>query len=60
MLSLPLLCVPATAGMKNPKHVTLVRLPGDVVRVEFPKKSFQYCGGQYVFLCIPQLGLFQW
>lgn len=36
-------------------------LPADVIKVSFPASSFpRYKGGQYVFICIPELSMFQW
>jgi predicted ferric reductase len=40
--------------------VTLQRLPGDVVRVSFPRGSLRYTAGQYMFLCVPKLSLWEW
>lgn len=78
------------AGRRNPKEVTISRLPGNVVRISFPKVrppwrmevgspplarvtvsaacspawhpqgNFRYKAGQYVFVNIPSLSLFQW
>lgn len=35
-------------------------LPGDVVRISFPKERFSYMGGQYVFICIPKVTAWEW
>ena len=33
---------------------------GDVVRITFPRKEMKYMAGQYIFICIPEISLFQW
>ncbi|KAG2483535.1 hypothetical protein HYH03_017639 [Edaphochlamys debaryana] len=43
------------ARMRNPRTVEIVALPADVVRISWPAENFQYAGGQYVFLNIPEL-----
>lgn len=48
------------AGVAYTHEATITALPADVVRVSFPKANFNYRGGQYVFLCVPKLGMFQW
>lgn len=48
------------SSCRNPHKVTIVRCPSDVVRITFPKDSFTYKPGQYMFICIPSLGFFQW
>ncbi|KAG2498204.1 hypothetical protein HYH03_003957 [Edaphochlamys debaryana] len=44
------------ACLRNPRVVEVVALPADVIRISWPADSFHYAGGQYVFLCIPELG----
>ncbi|CAM9095088.1 unnamed protein product [Chrysoparadoxa australica] len=41
---------------------TITCLPADVVRVVWERKpgNFNYRGGQYIFLCIPELSIFEW
>lgn len=39
-------------------EATLEVLPANVVRISFPKGTFKYCAGQYCFIMIPALGLF--
>ena len=48
-----------------PKKATLRSLDAGVVCLEFPRKyaesrAFQYRGGQYLFVMIPKLGMFEW
>ena len=41
--------------------VSLTPLPGGVVRFELQReKKWSYEAGQYVFLCVPELGLTEW
>jgi hypothetical protein len=40
--------------------VVLTPLPGDVVKVSFPAGTLKYSAGQYMFLCLPDLSLWQW
>ncbi|KAJ3175071.1 hypothetical protein HDU87_006468 [Geranomyces variabilis] len=42
------------------KIVAMKVLPGGVVRIEFDKEGFRYKSGQYVFVCIPALSVFEW
>jgi predicted ferric reductase len=48
------------AGCRNTKKVSIIQMPSNVVRISFPKDNFTYKGGQYLFICIPKLGFFQW
>lgn len=49
-------------------EVTLEALPADVIRLRIPRKTqinpsgvaFDYKGGQYIFLCVPELSVFEW
>ena len=48
-----------------PHTATVTRLPANVIKVSFPKtsaagKTFNYSGGQYIFIMIPQLSVFEW
>jgi len=43
-----------------PHKATVTRLPANVIRVSFPKTTFSYSGGQYIFIMIPQLSIYQW
>lgn len=47
---------------KHPREVQLTCLPANVIRVSFPKRgsNFSYKAGQYLFLCVPALSLFEW
>ncbi|KAJ3172174.1 hypothetical protein HDU88_006989 [Geranomyces variabilis] len=42
------------------KMVAMKVLPGGVVRIEFDKEGFRYTSGQYVFVCIPAISVFEW
>ena len=56
-----LLCYGLTAsGRKHVKNGQVARLPGGVVRIQWDKKDFTYVGGQYVFICVPALSLWEW
>jgi len=50
------------AGFKHAHSATLDNFPeANVVRVTIPRSgSFHFRGGQYVFLCVPELSLFEW
>jgi hypothetical protein len=48
------------ANMRYTKTATLASLPGNVVRMSFDKKNFNYKAGQYLFVCIPEVSMFQW
>mmetsp|Transcript_34115 Transcript_34115/g.45095 ORF Transcript_34115/g.45095 Transcript_34115/m.45095 type:complete len:550 (-) Transcript_34115:347-1996(-) len=48
------------AKMRNPKMAKIEKLPGDLVKLSFPKDKFLYRSGQYVFVCVPELTLFEW
>ncbi|KAL0043219.1 hypothetical protein WJX82_001997 [Trebouxia sp. C0006] len=48
------------AGHKHAKKGEVARLPCNVVRIAWPKGSFEYVGGQYVFICVPAISLWQW
>jgi predicted ferric reductase len=48
-----------------PSQCRISCLPSNVVKVDFPReyaegKTFLYNGGQYIFLMVPQLSIFQW
>ena len=53
---------PFRAGFKHAHSATLDNFPeANVVRVTIPRSgSFHFRGGQYVFLCVPELSLFEW
>jgi predicted ferric reductase len=53
------------AGVKNSRTATLKACAAGVTCVTIPRRgecglSFNYRAGQYVFLCVPTLGLFEW
>ena len=45
---------------KNERKLLATRLPADVIRLTFPKNNFKYKAGQYCFICIPGVSLFEW
>jgi len=48
------------AAYRHPQQVQAVAI-GDVVRLSFPKgEAFGYMGGQYIFIAIPELSMFEW
>lgn len=52
-------------GLRNPRRVSILLVAdktsgGAVVEVSFPRGDFAYSPGQYVFLCLPKLGLMHW
>lgn len=42
------------------KQVLAVRLPSNVIRLTFLKEDFNYKAGQYCFICVPGVTLFEW
>jgi predicted ferric reductase len=49
------------ASCKHSRKATIEVLPADVVRVTIPTLgNFTYRPGQYIFLCVPEIGLFEW
>ena len=48
------------AMCRYPRNATLEALPADVTRVRFPKGAINYKGGQYVWICIPAVSLWEW
>ena len=49
------------AALANPHTCTVKVLPAGVVRLSFPKrKGFDYDPGQYVFVMIPSVNVFEW
>lgn len=48
------------ARFHNSVDATADALPGDVVRLTLPGDQFDYLGGQYVWICVPELTMFQW
>ncbi|GAQ85633.1 Ferric reductase [Klebsormidium nitens] len=48
------------AKWKHAKDGDVARLPGDVVRIEWPREGFQYFGGQNVFICVPKISVWEW
>lgn len=49
-----------SATTRHRRSVKLIRISGDVTRIIIPIKDFNYRAGQYIFVCIPELGLLQW
>ncbi|KAK9810903.1 hypothetical protein WJX73_006915 [Symbiochloris irregularis] len=48
------------AGCKHAKVGEVARLPGDVVRITWPREKFDYMGGQYMLICVPAISLWEW
>ena len=42
------------------RSILAVRLPSNVVRLTFLKRDFKYKSGQYCFICVPGVSLFEW
>jgi NADPH oxidase len=42
------------------RQVLAVRLPSNVIRITFLKEDFKYKAGQYCFICVPGVSLFEW
>lgn len=53
-------------GMIAAQQVSVTKLPGNVVRIQFPRvradtgEAFTFEAGQYAFLCVPSLSKLQW
>lgn len=45
---------------RHQRSILAVRLPSNVVRLTFLKKDFNYKSGQYCFICVPGVSLFEW
>ena len=45
---------------RHQRSILTVRLPSNVVRLTFLKKNFNYKSGQYCFICVPGVSLFEW
>ena len=45
---------------RRPRTALFKVLPGNVVRISFPRNDFQYKGGQYVFVAVPDLSYLEW
>ncbi|KAL3664372.1 hypothetical protein V7S43_010695 [Phytophthora oleae] len=47
-------------------QLSICALPGNITRIQFPRvrqdtgETFAYEAGQYAFLCVPSISLFQW
>ena len=54
------LFIELTAGRKHARTGEVARLPGNVVRIQWPRNRFEYNGGQYVFICVPAISLWEW
>ncbi|KAJ0392108.1 hypothetical protein ATCC90586_011717 [Pythium insidiosum] len=44
----------------SPHSASLTLLAGGIVRVQWPRESFRFSAGQYVFLCVPSMSLLEW
>lgn len=45
---------------RKKRSILAVRLPSNVVRLTFLKGDFEYKSGQYCFICVPGVSLFEW
>ncbi len=45
---------------KNPRQCLAEKLPGNVVRLTFEREALKYSAGQYVYLMVPKLSVFEW
>lgn len=48
------------AYYKHGHEATITALPADVIRIAVPRGEFNYRAGQYCFICLPELSLFEW
>mmetsp|Transcript_11019 Transcript_11019/g.16655 ORF Transcript_11019/g.16655 Transcript_11019/m.16655 type:complete len:482 (-) Transcript_11019:65-1510(-) len=49
------------AGLKYPKTASVRPISDSVIEISFPKtKNFDYNPGQYIFLLVPEISMFQW
>eukprot|EP00794_Sanderia_malayensis_P007486 gene7486-8316_t len=53
-------CVILWRNRSNSTTAMAVKLPADIIRLTFKKKNFKYKSGQYIFLCLPKVSLFEW
>eukprot|EP00754_Rhynchopus_humris_P025288 Rhum_TRINITY_DN14940_c0_g1::Rhum_TRINITY_DN14940_c0_g1_i2::g.128725::m.128725 len=44
----------------RPSSARFFIVPGNVVKIVFPREQFRYRGGQYVFLAVKELSMFEW
>ncbi|KAI8898755.1 ferric reductase NAD binding domain-containing protein [Globomyces pollinis-pini] len=47
-------------GRRKTKISKVVQHPSKVVEVQFKKDTFKAKAGQYMFICCPEIGLFEW
>lgn len=50
----------AFVNTRKRRSILAVRLPSNVVRLTFLKEDFSYKSGQYCFICVPGVSLFEW
>jgi len=48
------------SAMKNPKSASVCIVAGVVAKLEWSKYDLDSVAGQYDFICIPKLGMFEW
>ena len=46
--------------LRYPHKASIRNLTDSVVEVRFPKKDFDYNPGQYIFIAVPEISVFQW
>lgn len=62
----PASCGAKRMGVLAREQISLAKLPGDIVRIQFSKvradtgARSHYEAGQYVFVCVPRLGYLEW
>jgi NADPH oxidase len=47
-------------GRQKTRVSLVIQHPSKVVEVQFKKASFKAKAGQYIFICCPEIGLFEW
>jgi len=48
------------AQLKHGHEAKIEVLPADVIRISLLRKDFNYRAGQYCFICVPELSMFEW
>jgi predicted ferric reductase len=56
LLRMILVCI----NKKYSKKCLVVKLPAEVIKIEFQKNDFKYKSGQYLFICIPKISCLEW
>lgn len=45
---------------KKRREILAVRMPSNIVRLTFLKENFEYKAGQYCFVCVPSISIWEW